>query len=108
MGFTAMHHVRHLGDGHEQQRFGITQQAPEAPKPADESPFLKRTPFPSRDYVSPIEWTVCGDELQIINFSDSGSVIRLKEPVVAEAFREIWHLLDKNIRSNTMNSKNKE
>lgn len=101
MGFEAMHKLRYEPSEHGMQRFGITPQALEAnPDPAkDLKTNLTRTFIPSSDYTSPVEWTVSGDELAIINYTDSGTAIRIKDEHVAESFRQIWHILDKQLRS---------
>jgi predicted transcriptional regulator len=46
------------------------------------------------NYMSPVEWTVSGDELLIISFEHEASAIRIKNALVAQAFKELWHMLD--------------
>ncbi|HXR50428.1 MAG TPA: hypothetical protein VN778_05380, partial [Verrucomicrobiae bacterium] len=40
-----------------------------------------------------------GDELLIEVFEGSGRVIRIQDGEVAESFRQLWHLIDKQTRS---------
>lgn len=101
MGFATMQRLRAEPSLHGQQRFGITPAAPEvdANLSSDEKTNLTRTLVPSESYTSPVEWMTTGDELSIVSFMDKGSVIQIKDPVVADAFRELWQLLDNSVRA---------
>lgn len=107
MGFTTMRQLRTEPSLHGQQRFGITPAAPEVDTnlSSDEITNLTRTLVPGESYTSPVEWTTSGDELSIISFTDKGSVIRIKDPVVAESFRELWRLLDDSIHAHPQYSR---
>lgn len=100
MGYETMNRVRHLPAKNDIERYGITQDAPEAvANPAiDRETNLTRTWIDCDDYTSPVEWSVAGDELLIINFEKEASAIRIKDPLVARAFKELWQLLDRSIR----------
>lgn len=103
MGFEAMHKISTEPAKYGIERFGITQATTETPAPGtsiDARANFTRTLVKPSDYTSPVEWTVSKDELTIINFSGSGSVITLRDEVIADSFRELWHMLDKNIRAN--------
>lgn len=95
LGFETMERVRteHAGSG--QHRFGITQRSPEVgDKTKDALSNLQRVEIASQDYTSPVEWITSGDELAIVSFVDKGSVIRVKDPYIAESFRELWRLIE--------------
>lgn len=100
MGYETMNHIRSLSKKTGTTRFGITQDVAEAPhNPAlDRANNLTRTWIASDDYKAPVEWSVSGDELLIISFDNKASAIRIKNAVVAKAFKELWHLLDTSIR----------
>jgi len=102
MGFDIMDKVRRKAKETGQLRYGITPVGPEAPvnPEIDEKSNLTRTLVPSSSYTSPVEWSVSGDELAIISFTDAGSAIRIKDHVIAESFRELWYMLDDNIHAN--------
>jgi predicted transcriptional regulator len=102
MGFEAMHHIRFLANKFGTARYGITPDVPEAPLnlKLDDRSNLRRTWMDADYYASPVEWTVSGDELMIINFDDSVSGIRIKNAVIADAFRQLWMALDDNLRAN--------
>ncbi len=100
MGYETMSKIRHFTDKFGTERYGITQDSPEAvSNPAiDRRTNLTRTWIDANDYTSPVEWSVSGDELLIVSFEQEASAIRIKNPVVAKAFRELWQLLDNSIR----------
>lgn len=102
MGFEAMDYIRFLPSKFGTPRYGITPDLPEAPsnQKLDERTNLTRTWIDAKYYTSAVEWTVSGDELMIINFEDPVSGIRIKNPAVADAFRQLWSALDDNLRTN--------
>lgn len=101
MGFEAMSYIRHLGNKFGTKRYAITPDVPDSPinPKIDESTNLTRTWIEANNYISPVEWTVSGDELMIINFEDTPSGIRIKNASVADAFRQLWLALDINLRT---------
>lgn len=103
MGHETMDAIRRLPAKLGTERYGITPDVPEAIlNPAiDRSANLTRTWIHADDYTAPVEWTVSGDELLIISFEKEASAIRIKNPVVAKAFKQLWHLLDRNVRQVT-------
>lgn len=102
LGFEMMDYVRKLPARYGTRRYGITQDAPEASlDPAvDDSTNLTRTWIDAASYTSPVEWSVSGDEVTIFIFEKDGSAVRIKNQTVANSFREIYTLLDSNIRAN--------
>ncbi len=100
MGNELMDRIRHMPAQYGSERFGITQDILEAPvNPAiDRGTNLTRTWIQADDYAAPVEWSVSGDELLIVSFEQEASAIRIKNPVVAKAFKELWQLLDRSIR----------
>jgi predicted transcriptional regulator len=102
MGFESMNYIRFLAKKYETPRFGITPDVPEAPDnpKLDERSNLKRTWIESGSYLSPVEWTVSGDELMIINFEDPITGIRIKDAAIADSFKQLWQALDKNLKAN--------
>lgn len=102
MGFEAMDYIRRLPAKLGTRRYGIVPDVSEAPKnPAVDRPTnLERTWIDDTAYTAPVEWTVSGDELMIISFSDSTAGIRIKNPVIANAFRQLWHIMDDNLKAN--------
>jgi sugar-specific transcriptional regulator TrmB len=101
MGYEIMSQIRNLPVKQGTQRYGITPDAPEANlNPAiDRQANLTRTWIHASDYTSPVEWTVSGDELLIIVFENEASAIRIKNQIIANAFKELWHLLDRSVRA---------
>jgi predicted transcriptional regulator len=100
MGYETMDAMRKAGRKHSVQRHGITPDVAEAPNdPAiDARNNLRRTWIPAGSYTSPVEWTVSGNELVIMSFTGNGSVIKIKDEVIADSFRQIWHLMDSSLR----------
>ena len=101
MGFEAMDYIRRLPAKFNVPLFGITQDSPEgsANPELDRQTNLIRTWVPAEDYTAPVEWAVAGDELTIFNFSGQASAIRVKNQVVADAFRQLWHIMDIGLRA---------
>lgn len=102
MGHATMHAVRTKAAGKAIRRYGITPDASEAPKDPESDAWtgMIRTWMPLDAYKSPVEWTLSGDELAIISFVENGKVIRIKDEIIAESFREIWQIMDVNLRAN--------
>lgn len=102
MGFDAMHSIRFLANPHNTTRYGITPDVREAAvnPELDRKSNLVRTWMPAEGYTAPVEWTVSGDELMIITFGDKPAGIRIKDAVVADAFSQVWSLLNENLRNN--------
>lgn len=100
MGYETMDYLRHLPAKLGTKRYGIIPDAPEAARnPEVNRPTnLERTWIDDTAYTAPVEWTVSGDELMIISFSDNTSGIRIKNPVVANAFRQLWHVIDDGLK----------
>lgn len=95
-----MDSVRKLPASHGTKRFGITPYATEAAIDAtrDQHSKLTRTWMHAREYTAPVEFSVCGDELTMFIFEKAGSVISISNPAVAEAFRQLWKMLDVHLR----------
>jgi hypothetical protein len=102
MGFDTMHRIRTEPAKHGTRRHGITTASTETPSDprVDMRSNLERTLISQNSYVSPVEWSVSKDTITIIKFTENGGVVTIKDAVLAESFREIWKLLDQNIREN--------
>lgn len=100
LGYDIMSYVRSLPAKLGIQRYGITPDSAEAPaNPAiDKRSNLTRTWIDETAYTSPVEWSVSGDEVTIFVFEKDGSAVRIKNQTVADSFRQIWQLIDKQLR----------
>lgn len=107
LGYETMHKIRSAPSTLGVSRFGITQDAPEAPIDHihDARTNLKRTWMPSESYTSPVEWTIAGDELTILSFTGSGEAIHITDKLITHSFLEIWKLLDTCLRESPNYSK---
>lgn len=101
MGFDIMARVRKLPAKHSTNRYGITPDAVEGPisHELDAATNLTRTWVSNEAYTSPIEWTVCNDQLVIQIFDGEGRVISIDDQRVAESFKQLWHIMDASLRS---------
>lgn len=99
MGFETMHNVRIAPANKNMERFGIVPGGPEAKhkRKDDAKSRLIRKEIDSHEYTSPVEWTVSEDEIAIVNFTDSGTAIRIHDPTIAESFRQIWKALGRRL-----------
>ena len=46
----------------------------------------------------PFEWSVQGSELLIVDYSGEGEVVSIRNNSIAEAFTQLWSLIDKQAR----------
>jgi hypothetical protein len=60
---------------------------------------MTRTWVRQEDYEAPVEWSVSGTTLLIVIFGAEPHAITITNPLVADAFRQIWHLLDTCLRA---------
>lgn len=99
MGYQVMSDIRKQPALHGMARHGITPDSPEAKRDTslDNLSNLERKTMDGNEYTSPVEWTVSGDELAIINYSDQGSALRIHDADIAEAFRQIWKAFSKHL-----------
>jgi predicted transcriptional regulator len=102
MGDETMESIRQLTARPGTGQYGITPDAPDVAASAamDRSAGLTWTRVGADDYTAPVEWSVSGDELLIIDFDKEASAIRIRNATVAKAFEEIWRLIDNNVRAN--------
>lgn len=102
MGFDTMHEIRTIPARFGTKRFGINPDiatgTTQNPLASERSNF-KRTWVKQEDYTAPIEWSVSGSTLLIIVFEDEPHAITIENPVIAEAFRQLWHIMDTCLRA---------
>ena len=101
MGFDKMHEIRVLPGRHDQNRFGITPDMTTGTvSPAqDVRSNLERTWVRLEDYDAPVEWSVSGSSLLIVLFGSEPHAVTIDNPIVANAFLQLWLLLDSCLRS---------
>ncbi len=97
LGFDTMHDIR-IGPAHYgQKRFGITPDIASGPmsSPAGNSRSqLTRTWVKHEDYTAPVEWSVSGSILLIVLFGSEPHAITIVNPIIADAFRQLWRIMD--------------
>lgn len=102
MSFDTMHEIRVAPKRFGSHRYGITPdlstKTTANPQP-DIRSDLTRTWVREEDYTAPVEWSVSGSSLLIVVFSEEPHALTIESPLVAEAFRQIWHLLDNCLRA---------
>ena len=106
--FDQLHRLRNLFP-----RVGITRHTiiqdsgpskelpPEEQMPIDESDkhmLLHRTWIHEGDYTAPVEWVAYGDKVSIIQYGEEAMGMIIESAPIAEAFRQIYKLLDEGIR----------
>lgn len=101
LSYELMRKIRHAPFDLGSNRFGITQDVPGAPKnPAiDARTGLTRTWIDRKEYKAPVEWSVHGGELLIVDYSGEGEVVSIKNETIADAFTQLWTLIDTQVRS---------
>jgi predicted transcriptional regulator len=107
LGFEEMHKMRNMFPRLGIQRECIIQdklpiELPEANRmPVEESDktmLLRRTWISEDDYTAPVEWTVYGDKLSIIQYGEQAMGMLIESKPIASAFRQLYRLLDEGIR----------
>lgn len=98
IGYELMHSIRTGPERFGIERHGITPD--KSTKPSQDS-NLSRTWIKYEDYNAPVEWSVTGESLLIVLFSEEPHAITIESPIVADAFRQIWHTLQGLLRSMT-------
>lgn len=101
MGYEFMDEARHLTNKYSTQRFGITPDSVEAPAnpDIDARNNLTRTWVNEDDYTATVEWSVSGDEVTIFVYEKDGSAVRITSPAIADSLRQVFALLDKQLRA---------
>lgn len=101
MGFDTMHELRVAPSRHNIKRFGITPDLGTGTTSSngDDRSNLARTWIKQEYYTAPVEWSVSGSTLLIVLFGSEPHAITITNPVIADAFRQIWHVLDSCLRS---------
>jgi len=103
MSFHTMHMLRNITGPSRAARYGLTPDIPGAVKdPAiDKQSRLVRTWLPRYVYESPVEWSVCDNELRMFIYADEPYAIKIADKHVADAFRQLWKLLDEQQRASS-------
>ncbi len=99
--FDYMTEIRHMARKAGIPRYAITPDRVKAPgnyKLSDPFMLLTRTWIKAGDYTAPVEWNVYGDKLAILSFGNEANGMIIESPQIAEAFRQLYILLDKGLR----------
>jgi predicted transcriptional regulator len=101
MGFQNMHEIRITPARHGVRRYGITPDSSTGAKhpEGDARSNLERTWVKGEDYDAPVEWSVSGPSLLIVLFGAEPHAITITSPIVADAFRQMWALLNNCVRA---------
>ena len=101
LGFETMHKIRTNPARHGQSRYGITPDITKGPvNPAsDKRSGLDRTWVKQEDYTAPVEWSLCGPTLLIVIFGPEPQAVTIANPVITEAFLQLWKLLQASIKA---------
>ncbi len=102
MGFNAMEAIRTTPSRYGLKRCGITPDmgtGTTANPDSDQRSDLSRTWVRQEDYTAPVEWSVCGSSLLIVIFEDEPHAITIESTIVAEAFKQIWLLLNSTLQA---------
>jgi hypothetical protein len=96
MGFDAMHEIRVAPSRRGLQRFGLMPDGNKGPinYASHKRSNLEITWFRQEDYDAPVEWSVTASSLMIILYGSEPHAITIANPLIAQAFLQVWHLLD--------------
>lgn len=100
MGFDTMNEIRVLPSRHNMERYGITPDRTTGAnaKNEDKRSNMKRTWMRQEDYDAPVEWSVSGSSLLIVFFGSEPHAITITSQFIADAFKQMWQLLDSCLR----------
>jgi hypothetical protein len=65
---------------------------------SDKAMLLTRTWIDREDYSAPVEWTIYGDKLSIVQYGEQAMGMVIESAPIAESFRQLYTLMDKGIR----------
>jgi predicted transcriptional regulator len=101
MGFDTMDDIRNNQGKLSRHRYGITTDSIEAPKNEniDKRTGLTRTWIKEDVYTAPVEWSVSGNSIIIQVFEGDGKTVIIRNELIAESFRQMWHITDKALRN---------
>lgn len=101
LGFDIMHEIRITPARHGNSRFGITPDRAAGTKisQGDKRSALTLTWVKEEDYTAPVEWSVTNTSLLIVIFGAQPHAISIQDKIVAEAFLQVWKLLDQLLRT---------
>lgn len=108
LGFDTLHKLRNIFPRLGIVRHTIIQDVPlDAPKgtpivpvaESDREMLLDRTWIRADDYTSPVEWAVYGNKLAIVSYGQEAIGMIIESQQIADAFLQIYKLLDKGIKS---------
>ena len=101
LGFDTMHEIRVKPGRHEVERHGITPDMSTGPasNDADKRNNLERTWVKNEDYNAPVEWSVSGSTLLIILFGSEPHAITITNPLIADAFLQIWKIMNTTLQA---------
>jgi predicted transcriptional regulator len=96
MGFDTLHEIRSMPARHNIKRFGITPDLSTGTTSTngDKRTNMDRTWVRQEDYDAPVEWSVSGSSLLIILFGAEPHAITITNPLIADAFKQLWSLLN--------------
>lgn len=100
MGYEHMKKVRHEPKLHGVKRYGITPDTAGSPnRPViDARSGLTRTWVDDDAYTAQVEWSVHDNELLVVDYSGDGQLIRIESEVIADAFLQLWRMIDSSAR----------
>lgn len=96
MGFDTLHEIRVTPARHNVKRYGITPDMSTGTTSSngDKRSNMDRTWVKQEDYDAPVEWSVSGSSLLIVLFGDEPHAITVDNPLIANAFQQLWQLLN--------------
>lgn len=106
LGFEAMNSIRYEPSLNGQRRYGITPFTSDKNLNinGDKRTNLTRTWVERNDYSAPVEWSASGNSLLIVLFGEEPHSITINNPAVANAFIDLWKLIDKGLKTNKLNN----
>jgi hypothetical protein len=101
MGFDVMHEIRVAPSRRGLRRFAIMQDNNKAPVnyAGHKRSNLDITWVRQEDYNAPVEWSVTASSLLIVLYGSEPHAITIVNPFIAQAFLQLWHLLDSCLRA---------
>lgn len=101
MNYETMDDIRLGPAKYGQQRYGITPDSTHGPinPEVDKRSNLTRTWVKHDNYNAPVEWSVSGSMLLIVLYGAEPHAISILNPLIADAFRQLWHIMDSGLRT---------
>lgn len=112
MGYDTMHDIRTEPGENNIKRHGILTEPYKDSSPINyqryERGLLSVTWLEKGLYSAPVEWSVAKSSLLIISYTEEAHAVYISDPLIAEAFLQMWNILNTLLEEQPTNKKHQQ